>query len=158
MRERTVMRGMARLFWRDPKTLPRQVLFGKADISTLLRQGQDSRLRGARQSDIIPAMTRREVAAIGAAAVPAVFAQSPQQGWRDGGIIALERSPNAKLHNVPVRSVTLTEGSGARCGRGAERPGVTSTLRALSSGERGEWPSSPDQPAPAHHRRVSVRS
>src|ERR1035438_9704176 len=37
MRERTVMRGMARLFWRDPKTLPRQVLFGKADISTLLR-------------------------------------------------------------------------------------------------------------------------
>jgi hypothetical protein len=34
---RTVMRGMARLFWRDSKTCPRQVLFGKADISTLLR-------------------------------------------------------------------------------------------------------------------------
>src|ERR1017187_4105211 len=34
---RTVMRGMARLFWRDSKTCPRQVLFGRADISTLLR-------------------------------------------------------------------------------------------------------------------------
>src|ERR1039457_2721019 len=36
----------------------------------LAATGQDSRLRGARQSDIIPAMTRRELAAIGAAAVP----------------------------------------------------------------------------------------
>jgi hypothetical protein len=45
MRERTVMRGMARLFWRDSKTLPRQVLFGKADISTLLRHiGESSQL------------------------------------------------------------------------------------------------------------------
>jgi len=33
-----------------------------------------------------------------------------------------------------------------------------STSRELSSGERGERPSSRDQPAPAHHRRVSARS
>ena len=37
MRERTVMRGMARLFWRDFNTLAGQALYGRADISTLLR-------------------------------------------------------------------------------------------------------------------------
>ena len=50
MRERTVMRGMARLFWRDSKTLPRQVLFGKADISTLLRQTCTSECQGKVES------------------------------------------------------------------------------------------------------------
>src|ERR1019366_10021559 len=99
MRERTVMRGMARLFWRDFCGLATPSTLWESGHFYFAPTGQDSRLRGARQSDIIPAMTRREFAAIGAAAVPAVFAQSPQQGWRDGGIIALERSPNAKLHN-----------------------------------------------------------
>jgi DUF1680 family protein len=55
-------------------------------------------------------MTRREFAAIGAAAIPAARAQSPQENWRDQGILALERSPGAKLHNVPVRAVTMAEG------------------------------------------------
>jgi DUF1680 family protein len=55
-------------------------------------------------------MTRREFAAIGAAAMPVARAQSPQGDWRDQGILALERSPGAKLHNVPVRAVTLRDG------------------------------------------------
>jgi uncharacterized protein len=30
--------------------------------------------------------------------------------WRDEGVLFLDKSPHAKLHNVPVRAVTITEG------------------------------------------------
>jgi uncharacterized protein len=55
-------------------------------------------------------MTRREFAATAAVAVPATHAQPFQIDWRDQGILGLERSPRARLRNVPVRAVTLGDG------------------------------------------------
>ncbi|HWB85477.1 MAG TPA: hypothetical protein VG675_15140 [Bryobacteraceae bacterium] len=30
--------------------------------------------------------------------------------WKDQGVLNLTKSPHAKLHNVPVRAVALTDG------------------------------------------------
>jgi DUF1680 family protein len=42
-------------------------------------------------------------------AVP-VPAQPASDSWKDQGILNLTRSPNAKLHSVPIRAVTIKEG------------------------------------------------
>jgi DUF1680 family protein len=69
-------------------------------------------------------LTRREFvgAAVSAAAVSAVPARglfgapwhggasAPSAEWKDEGVLFLEKSPYAKLHNIPVHAVTITAG------------------------------------------------
>ena len=38
------------------------------------------------------------------------FAQTPKEPWNDQGIINTAESPNAKLHSVPIRAVTMGDG------------------------------------------------
>jgi len=69
-------------------------------------------------------LTRREFvgAAVSAAAVSAVPAHSllgaswgagaraSSSDWKDEGVLFIDKSPYAKLHNIPVRAVTITQG------------------------------------------------
>src|SRR5580658_8956762 len=69
-------------------------------------------------------LTRREFvgAAVSAAAVSAVpghslFGASWRAGataaagaWKDEGVLFVDKSPYAKLHNIPVHAVTITQG------------------------------------------------
>jgi DUF1680 family protein len=71
-----------------------------------------------------PKLTRREFvgAAVAAAAVSAVPAHSllgaswgasasaANPDWKDEGVLFLDNSPYAKLHNIPVHAVTITQG------------------------------------------------
>jgi hypothetical protein len=38
------------------------------------------------------------------------FAQGKDTAWRDQGIINVDKSPYAKLHNIPVHAVTIRDG------------------------------------------------
>src|SRR5882757_5046029 len=42
--------------------------------------------------------------------VPAAASETPSLPWRDQGVLNLSNSPYAKLHNIPVRAVTIEEG------------------------------------------------
>src|SRR5580700_1138380 len=69
-------------------------------------------------------LTRREFvgAAVSAAAVSAVPAHSllgaswgagaraSSSDWKDEGVLFIDKSPYAKLHNIPVQAVTITQG------------------------------------------------
>src|SRR5579862_8345351 len=69
-------------------------------------------------------LTRREFvgAAVSAAAVSVVPARgllgatwhagasAPSADWKDEGVLFLDKSPYAKLHNIPVHAVTITAG------------------------------------------------
>lgn len=69
-------------------------------------------------------LSRREFvgAALSAATVAAVpvpdffgaFSSGPARAaepeWKEEGVLFLDKSPYAKLHNIPVRAVTITEG------------------------------------------------
>jgi uncharacterized protein len=46
--------------------------------------------------------------------VPAAAADTPSLPWRDQGVLNLSNSPYAKLHNIPVRAVTIEEGFWSR--------------------------------------------
>jgi DUF1680 family protein len=71
---------------------------------------------------IRPKISRREFvgSTLSAAAMPSLYVQpflrnmvegSPSDpGWKDEGILFVDRSPYAKLRNVPVHAVTITEG------------------------------------------------
>jgi uncharacterized protein len=71
---------------------------------------------------IRPKISRREFvgSTLSAAALPSLYVQpflrnmvegSPSDpGWKDEGILFVDRSPHAKLRNVPVHAVTITEG------------------------------------------------
>src|SRR5256885_6585574 len=81
-------------------------------------------------------LTRREFvgAAVSAAAVSAVpvhslfssclgtGASASTSDWKDEGVLFLDKSPYAKLHNIPVHAVTITQGFwGARRETNVER-------------------------------------
>jgi len=71
---------------------------------------------------IRPKISRREFvgSTLSAAAMQSLYVQpflrtkvegSPSDpGWKDEGILFVDRSPYAKLRNVPVHAVTITEG------------------------------------------------
>src|SRR6266852_3793527 len=40
----------------------------------------------------------------------ATFGQDTSEAWRTEGVIAVGRSPHAKLHGVPIRAVRMDEG------------------------------------------------
>ncbi|MGB9606307.1 MAG: glycoside hydrolase family 127 protein, partial [Bryobacteraceae bacterium] len=54
--------------------------------------------------------TRREFLSAVTAACAAAARQEPAADWRDQGILHLERSPHARLRNVPVRAFAMGEG------------------------------------------------
>src|SRR5208282_2069828 len=71
-----------------------------------------------------PKLSRREF--VGAAVSAATLSSVPMQGlfgaawrggasaanadWKDEGVLFVEKSPYAKLHNIPVHAVTITQG------------------------------------------------
>jgi DUF1680 family protein len=55
----------------------------------------------------------------------------PGADWKDQGILHLEKSPNAKLHSVPVRAVTLGEGFWAERRRVNVEKSIPSLLALL---------------------------
>jgi len=56
------------------------------------------------------AVAASSLAAHGVFASPFGAAASSGSDWKDEGVLNLDRSPYAKLHNIPVRAVTITDG------------------------------------------------
>ncbi len=95
-------------------------------------------------------LTRREFvgAALSAAAVSAVPARglfgaswrggvsAPNAEWKDEGVLFVDKSPYAKLHNIPVHAVTITAGFwGARRETNVEKS-IPSMEKLLESNGR----------------------
>ena len=58
-------------------------------------------------------------------------ALSAAENWRDQGIIHIDKSPYAKLHSVPVRAVTMSEGFWAPRRRVVSEVSIPSSLRLI---------------------------
>ncbi len=66
--------------------------------------------------------------------MPVPFRTQPgDESWRDQGVIRLDKSPYAKLHTVPVRAVTISEGFWAQRRRVALEKSLPSAQQELEA-------------------------
>jgi len=75
---------------------------------------------------------------LSALALAALFLSSslrtqPRDTWREGGVINLGKSPYAKLHTIPVRAVTISDGFWAQRRRVALEKSIPAARQLLES-------------------------
>src|SRR5207248_913669 len=58
----------------------------------------------------VPLFRRCLPALLGAVSVLPLSAQPEPAPWKEQGVLNLARSPHARLHNIPVSAVTITDG------------------------------------------------
>src|ERR1700722_12456210 len=119
---------------------------GGVAVKDIYRMGRSEEAKMEKRSEL----TRREFvsAAVSAAAVGGVppdsllkaswgaAASAANPDWKDEGVLFLDKSPYAKLHNIPVRAVTIREGFwGARRETNVEKS-ITSMEKLLEANGR----------------------